>query len=1361
MTTITFLKALRDKLKIGNTRSIHLNALPGTSATKLDISDINYCTKNLADEFIEVLTTKANFDFDISFKNSGNKEIQAKLAILSKRINAIIFQNEDEFKEHGIKTFGFGYPLIVKRLKKDPSRIIKAPLFIWYLDIERNTTINSWKIVRNKSKNAKGNYVNDDDIHDVKLNEVLLSFLNNDEQVSISQRKDELLDDFVLDKREVIQECKRVMTELTGTLSNDDAYNITTKIAGYIESLPSKSDIDESDFTDPYIINGGVFGLYQSQKESIIKDIDNCIDKFKDLHFENIKVDAINASPHSSVETDPSQQEILNSLGLEPQKIIQGPPGTGKSQTLTALITNALANNLRCLVVCEKKTALDVIRNNIYKENAKLANLIAVVDDIIKDRENIVNSVRDRINTLGQNPSQNEYQYHTIKQNVERTAQFINSQHKLLDLRIYEGQKWTELVGVFLKKKKLAPPDFLNTHINYKYFKFHEDQSELNRLSGNIAKGEKLFSGIARDQNPFDLLSDHLFLKSGTPRGIQHEINENLNQYIEQLETTLNKIYIEIENYKSHLSLHFQLYNQSVADAINDLAKYIRENTDLYGQSFLMNDSFSLVKIQLFSIFSKKFKQLKASKSLVPVKYEEVDRTYRMHQYFQYTFPEFNKNQNYDVFLENIEHLNSLRSDWYNTVPSIIEEFINKLNSKSFHPCIEYRQPQIMEIENDLMTILNKAKGILVNQLNTKETLAEAAIEISRHLDKVRTIVNPKEDFVNYFEWREFYIQLNALDQSTIKKLVESGCKEWVKYFESWYYYWLLDQSEDRLLPKSDEKINEFKQIKPQLKIPEIKNIICHWETKQNLLLKKAKEEKRNPISLYNKRGSRGEKRNSLRKIIESDFDLFTSFFPVVMTNPSVCSSIIPLKEGLFDIVIFDEASQLRLEDTFTSLLRGKVKIVSGDSQQMPPSSYFSGNGANLNINTQEDEEEETIELTVASQQRDESLSLADSESLLDYAERNNFKASMLKVHYRSQHPDLIEFSNHAFYGNQLIPIPPKVDYVSIKYHEVNGLYSDQQNIDEAKYVIDLLINHIKPLKNGSYPSVGIATLNLKQRNLIAMELLSIEQTSSNSDHKKKISELRQAGLFIKNLENIQGDERDIIILSTTFGKRIDGSFRQNFGPLVQSQGHKLLNVIVTRSKLQLFVCSSIPSTNIAEYKELIEQSGTKGRGVFYAYLAYAKAISNNDKETSHSILQHILKHSSNKVSAITYDSLGSESPFEDEVYYDLAHVIGQNRIKQQHKVGSFRLDMVVKSSLTGNPYIAIECDGAKYHSSNEAYAWDIFRQKELEKQGFIFHRIWSTNWWNDHTRELDNLIRFIQEKDREELSKTQIKARV
>ena len=184
------------------------------------------------------------------------------------------------------------------------------------------------------------------------------------------------------------------------------------------------------------------------------------------------------------------------------------------------------------------------------------------------------------------------------------------------------------------------------------------------------------------------------------------------------------------------------------------------------------------------------------------------------------------------------------------------------------------------------------------------------------------------EDFREYFDWRKFYLELSALQRTVIKSIIEISCKNWETTFESWYYHWLLAIAESNLkgLPKSDDKIMELIESKEQLKKFQIKSILSSWSIKQANSESRLKRNYGAVKSLYNQRGAPGQRRNSLRKIIQNDFDFFTDFFPVLMVSPSVCSSIIPLEEGIFDIVIFDEASQLRFGRYFSCIAKRKNK---------------------------------------------------------------------------------------------------------------------------------------------------------------------------------------------------------------------------------------------------------------------------------------------------------------------------------------------------------------------------------------------------------------------------------------------------
>ena len=201
-----FIKKLLEKLKVGNTRSIHLNVIPGRSATRLDLCQLWKLDENLPQEFIGNLLSDEIFSFEISFDKLDiwklDENEKKQLALLSKRLNTIVIENNDNFLEFGIKNFGFGFPILVKRDKHDPTKIIKAPLFIWNLDIDRSYhDKNTWKIRREEDSY-------------IKINELLISHLSKDESIHLDKIPKEILEDGILDKTELLELCNNILTQL-------------------------------------------------------------------------------------------------------------------------------------------------------------------------------------------------------------------------------------------------------------------------------------------------------------------------------------------------------------------------------------------------------------------------------------------------------------------------------------------------------------------------------------------------------------------------------------------------------------------------------------------------------------------------------------------------------------------------------------------------------------------------------------------------------------------------------------------------------------------------------------------------------------------------------------------------------------------------------------------------------------------------------------------------------------------------------------------------------------------------------------------------------------------------------------------
>ncbi|MDC1233068.1 AAA domain-containing protein [Schleiferiaceae bacterium] len=457
----------------------------------------------------------------------------------------------------------------------------------------------------------------------------------------------------------------------------------------------------------------------------------------------------------------------------------------------------------------------------------------------------------------------------------------------------------------------------------------------------------------------------------------------------------------------------------------------------------------------------------------------------------------------------------------------------------------------------------------------------------------------------------------------------------------------------------------------------------------------------------------RGKSKKTLRQITKSYKEEFTELFPVIMMTPEVSCNLFEASHSHFDLVIVDEASQVELHDILPVLYKGKTLVIAGDQHQMPPSNFFS-----KQIDLDDEDEEDDME------------PLIDVESLLEFCQNSpRFKSRFLDFHYRSNHAGLITFSNDAIYKRLVIKPTKEWNYAPFLLSRVhNGSWVNQRNEREALRVINL----IKDLNINQHnvPHILVATLNAPHRKEIQDQIAS--EVSENPQFEERMQLLDSNGFDIKNLENLQGDECDLLIISTGYGPSSDGRFRQNLGVINREKGYRLLNVLITRAKFKVILVTSIPKQAYQSYVDVLK-SGKIGRGLLYTYIAFVEAHTVKNKPALKQIGKLLRDYGiQNTVIGDTRSQNEFESPFEEEVYDFLIKHFDSSLItlQEEHINSGFRIDMVLKPNGDDGPRIAIECDGATFHSGWRNQTLDLHRQNLLEDAGYSFVRIWSTDWW-------------------------------
>jgi len=1315
---------LQNRLKVGSRRGVHLNSIPARSRYKFDVTRLSHIDKNLPQNFINALLTKHPLKFKISWKdnvpdlNSLFEEDQAQLVKITKSFENLINQTAAIESEKGINTFGFGFPQLVRRDQSD-KKLTVAPILIWSLRIKRSKEFNTWVVHRDE----------DDPIY---INEVLINHLQADSKIELDPLSSELLDDGLITVEELLDICVNLI-ETINSVTPENLRNTFREKLGNIKPISEKKHYDKLPLnsSNSFIEFGGLFSIFEVQKQNIIQDYDNMLD-LEGATIDLEEMEKHTFQPISSVETDPSQQGILHSLENTRNILIQGPPGTGKSQSLTAILINALENHKKTIVVCEKRTALEVLHNSL---NDKGLNYQCVLlKDIVKDRRAAVNSVRDRID----NSSYRRYRYSHSKESLDAVIDkaktlidSINKKHVKLDEKIVGAKNWTRIVGELLTELKGNSEEF-DLEIDKTLFKY--ESSELNDLLEIIRKAQLLYFEF-KPHKDFSFLNTAK-LVGENPYSIEQKIENDFSIYGQKLDSVIKK---EIKYKSEYFSKRQTLFKQQLSSIeavdhkIEEILNRNQENADFFEET--KTNSFLYKSI---SLFSKAKKQTRIDQKETIVLLGQLESASERCSDFETLELSVNLQESikclkdFRVKLKSVtDNFEKIITDDYHQL-NLLKEVDQIFNTKT-----------LTNLRDELINLQEKIDSDAWSSSSIKTKNESLLIKkIQDLLEKNQNYFNNENDlFSAEFKWFQFYNTLSDIEKIVVGQLLEKT--NWKKVFLLYYLNSMLVKSANTDLPTDDNDHKELTRSLGSLEQEQLKYIKEYWYSQQIDATRTFDSRHLNLAveNLYNKKAGTKHKRLSLRQIVDFDIDLFTTFFPIILTTPDVCSNLFRGKNKYFDIVMFDEASQLKLEDNLPALLKGRQIIIAGDEHQMPPSNYFSKifDGSIDDEDEFEDDDDERIFES----------GLLSAESLLEFGEELNFEKKYLDFHYRSRHPYLIDFSNYAFYNQRLKPLPNSFDYTPIKYLPVNGTYSDHTNDLEAETVLSIIQNNINRLPNGEYPTVGIATFNIHQRNLILSKINERRKFDSHADFNEKITELEEGGLFVKNLENIQGDERDVIILTTTYGFNKDGKFAQRFGSINHQKGYKLLNVIITRAKYKVYVCSSIPEEVFLNYKEHLSVEGSNNRrAVFFAYLAYSKAVSENDAEQRLSIL-NALSENTKQSSNIDILNADLESPFEEEVYHALVDHFDEEKIVPQLQFAGFRIDMVFDSKIEGVPKIAIECDGAAYHSSQEAYLYDTHRQKILEGHGFVFHRIWSTNWWRNPKRETKKLVNFIKSNEK------------
>jgi DNA polymerase III delta prime subunit len=1149
-----------------------------------------------------------------------------------------------------------------------------------------------------------------------------------------------------------------------------------------------------------------VVGNFNYKKMSLVRDYNVVIDRQLRHHTfdalfgdqpRSLEADSADGNRPDDwfhvVTADPTQTSAILKSRAGHSYIIQGPPGTGKSQTITNLIADFVARGKNILFVCEKRAALDVVYHRLKQVGLEelccyihdsqgdkrefIKNLKATYEDFVERKMDLV-ALKERRESLLQNMNRHlelVREFHDTCLSEEKSTGI--SVRDLIELIIALR---AELVTLGPAEEELLPA----------LAEWRAARPVVLELEAML---EETGAGTPFSGHPFSLVQEAIFLSPSPYRTLEERLQEALKT-LDEVETRLkgcglDPFYLSApERVKSLVQFAVLLHplartgNLALADPDRPESREMEEHYRLYRQQkeayqqALQRNSHWIKKPEagdlpvaltlaakyekaFFGTLNSRWRKLKRRLE------ESYDFTAHSVKPTYYRLLEELKNE-YDAAAQ-VEHSKEQLEERYRFGEHLdtARLGIELLQSKKGHPDLNYllQHPQASALVVALQALhqpLNRLETLVKRCLQDFPdggfvALRDVLLNVQLNIDGLPDWLAVLRAFTGLPEkvkttLRHLPLRINQVEAAIARKALQE------LYHEYRGFAAIDGQALEKAVLRLEEGYPALQELNAELIRAFVRQRFLHQLELSGRAASVLNEEQKKFKKAYTEgrkilenEFGKSMRYKSIRELSEKESGLvLKAIKPVWLMSPYSVSDSLPLDDEHFDVVIFDEASQITLEEGVPALYRSRQTIIVGDEKQMPPTDFFSSGG----------KDKDPDDLDRSPGPGDDEWLSDDADSLLAQGARK-LESALLSWHYRSHFETLISFSNHAFYDGALLTIPDKTIHHrekepiriagpeeaparadslfdrSISFHLLtNSVYEKRSNPAEAAYIAHM----IRELLRRRVPeSIGIVAFSQEQQRAIetALDSLAAEDAGFSQQLEEAYNRTDNdmfTGLIIKNLENIQGDERDIIIISVCYGPDSRRKMLMNFGPVNKKGGEKRLNVLFSRARKHMAVVSSIRYEQITnEYNE--------GASYFRRFLQYAELVSSGRMEAARTILDGLVPHKA------TGDSVVSPAIIREQLAaqlvglgYEVAGPIGQS---------DFKCSLAVKRNPADEDYaLAILIDDESHYRNDNLIEQYYQRPSILLSFGWKVLSVYAKDWLHQPRKVLEQVLKALGE---------------
>jgi very-short-patch-repair endonuclease len=1252
----------------------------------------------------------------------------SQLDALDKSLRRLDEQARSSIEEQGVNPLFLAIGMLHYTEPGDPDQIFKAPLILLPVELTR--------------KSARSGYQIRATDEDPLVNPALAEYLRS-HSITLPELPDpsHIPDEYDL---------QTFLSTVTERIENKKNWAVKTDI--YLGLFSFQKFVMYKDLET----NGEPFSLHRLIRQIVLRSGSQVAGLPDDVRSMELDKDFAPEATHQVVDADSSQLRAIAACSRNHDLVIEGPPGTGKSQTITNLIAQALASGKSVLFVAEKMAALEVVHSRIVQ--AGLGEACLELHSTKANKRTVMKELAASLDASLQGlavPTVSTQRLPHVRQMLSDYVEAVHAPRAALNFSPY--RVYGEL-GKLLSAPRLKCS---GQTANVTFEQLQQTVRDLNDLAATSVPIGRPSSHAWRDSTKSFYSEDDLESIAELSRALEQRSAECMS-LAEAVKQTYG--FPRLESFKDietgvalanamHRSpgapldvLNNDAWNAPPSEA-TELIELGRElnRLDAHVNSLFTSEVLEQQHAEDISYVEKKSEGFFAFLAFLDSRYRSIRKRWR-----KYCRPAF-KGSLLDLAheLKSVDRLVSQRSKLAAS---------NALGKKLFGRLWQGERSSWDALETYVQWVV-EFRGLCVKngmEARVYDIASNAAPDISdiqRLKEKSDAVLNVLQELGRSLGWREGYLEGDDLKEvetraaaltrdiargpqwaafETARVVVNEGLAGELlpnafsgevsfkdlssAFLRAFYSKWLSEVVQERQTLARfntlthEQRLQEFRDLDERVLSENRASLVATLRDRVQQKLRQP--EFADSLPYLRKEIARQRRHAPLRRTMKLAGPAIRAIKPCFMMSPLTVAQLLDSDQPPFDLVIFDEASQLPPEDAVGAIGRATQLVVVGDPKQLPPTNFFLVNSGQVNAPLADDG----------------TPLYEDSESILEEFISAGAAQSRLKWHYRSTHESLINFSNVSFYDSDLYTFPSpetetarnglQFEFVQDGVYEGKGL-----NQIEARRVADAVVMFAKEQlqrkeRGEKMQSLGVGTFNLRQQLAIQDEL---EQRRRNDP---SIDPFFVRGVhepfFVKNLENIQGDERDVIFLSVTYAKANDGKLRYNFGPLNAENGWRRLNVLTTRARNCMRVFSSIRGDDINP-----AAASSPGPRLLREFLQYA--------ERGH------------LESVIATRKADADSLLEQDVLNELTRR-GVTLVPQVGVAG-YRIDFGVLDENTPGRFICgIECDGVTYHASESARDRDRLRQQVLEARGWTILRVWSTDWFKDRQGQIQRLLSLIEE---------------